>query len=299
MAIEIRELAVDDLVLDQNLNLRDKLDEPTVERYAEAWGRIPPITVFEVDGRWLLTDGFHRYAAAVALRRRTIAAEVRVGSFNDALDFAAGANLYHGLPLSRAERRRAVEVKLRLHHEWSDRRLAEELGVHRDLVGKVRRQLVEAGQVPAHAGRVGADGKTYPASLPKDPNERLPRGKAHSEPEDPRDRGSRESDAPPWDDTTDPLPAPAAKSGRSEIGSPPWDEGADARTIAASGPVAVATPTIDEMLTMMARQVMEVVSWTQAEGFAEAYRGASANSRGLFHTAAIRLAARAETLRKG
>jgi hypothetical protein len=201
--------------------------------------------------------------------------------------------------LTRAERRRAVEIKLRLHHEWSDRRLAEELGVHRDLVGKVRRQLVEAGQVPAHAGRVGADGKTYPASLPKDPNEHRPRGKAISEQDDPRDRGGRESDAPPWDDTTDPLPPSAPKSGRSEIGSPPWDEGADARTIADSGPVAVATPTIDEMLTMMARQVMEVVSWTQAEGFAEAYRGASANARGLFHTTSIRLAARAETLRKG
>src|ERR1044071_9347018 len=113
--MDIRDLPVDELVLDPNLNLRDRLDDFTVERYAEAWDRMPPVTVFEVDGRWLLADGFHRHAATVTRSRRTIPAEVRAGTFADALDFAAGVNLFHGLPLTRAERRRAVEMKLRLH----------------------------------------------------------------------------------------------------------------------------------------------------------------------------------------
>jgi hypothetical protein len=52
------------------------------------------------------------------------------------------------------------------------------------------------------------------------------------------------------------------------------------------------------MLQMMTKQVMEVVNWTQAEGFNEAYRKASGNSRGLFQTAVIKLAARADQLRK-
>ena len=39
-------------------------------------------------------------------------AEVRDGTFTDALDFVSSVNLFHGLPLTRAERRRAVEVKL-------------------------------------------------------------------------------------------------------------------------------------------------------------------------------------------
>ena len=140
-AMNIREVPLDDLVLDPNLNLRDRLDDFTVERYADSWDRLPPITVFEVEGRLLLADGFHRHAAAVMLGKRTIPAEVRDGTFTEALDFVAGVNLFHGLPLTRAERRRAVEVKLKLHHDWSDRRMAEELAVSRELVAKIRRQL--------------------------------------------------------------------------------------------------------------------------------------------------------------
>ena len=48
----------------------------------------------------------------------------------------------------------------------------------------------------------------------------------------------------------------------------------------------------------MTKQIMEVVNWTTAEGFNEAYRSAGANARGLFQTSAIRLAARADQLRK-
>ncbi len=49
----------------------------------------------------------------------------------------------------------------------------------------------------------------------------------------------------------------------------------------------------------MARQVNEVVTWTKAEGFSEAYRSATSNTRGLFQAAVFNLASRAERLRKG
>lgn len=290
--MDIRDVLVDDLVLDPNLNLRDRLDDFTVERYAEAWDRLPPITVFEVEGRWLVADGFHRHASAIKLNRRTIQAEVRQGTMAEALDFVAGVNLFHGLPLSRAERRRAVEIKLRLHPEHSDRRLAEELASSRELIAKVRKQLVEAGQLPASALRIGADGKTYPsAGLPKDPNEHLPKGKAIAQQDDPRDRGKSESDAP-WDDAITPMPAVDRA-----IPSAPWDD-ASAKAIALAPPVASAAPTIDEMLAMMAQQVMDVVRWTRENDFDEAYRTASGNSRGMFHSAALKLAARADQLRR-
>jgi hypothetical protein len=296
--MDIRELPLDDLILDPNLNLRDRLDDFTVERYAESWQRLPPVTVFEVDGRWLLADGLHRHAAAVMLGKLRIRAEIRVGTFNDALDFVASVNLFHGLPLTRAERRRAVEIKLRLHHDWSDRRLAEELAVSRELVAKTRRQLSEAGQIPNNPGRVGADGKVYSsAGLPKDPNERLPKGKPIAQQDDPRDRGERESDPPPWDDATTPLPSVSRQPTAAATTNPPW-EAADAKTIALSDPVPSAAPTIEEMLAMMARQIMEIISWSQTEGFNEAYRTASGNARGLFQTAVIKLAARADQLRK-
>jgi hypothetical protein len=296
--MEIRELPLDELVLDQNLNLRDRLDEFTVERYAEAWQRMPPLTVFEVDGQWLLADGFHRHAAAVMLGKKTVAAEIRPGPYPEALDFVAGVNLFHGLPLTRSERRRAVDIKLRLHHDWSDRRLAEELGVSRELVAKTRRGLIEAGQVPNNPGRVGADGKTYSsAGLPKDPNEHRPNGKPIAQQDDPRDRGGRENDPPPWDDATTPLPAVAKEGNGTATATPPWSQ-ADAKVAALADPVPSAAPTIDEMLGLMARQIMELISWTQAEGFVEAYHTASGNSKGLFQAAVIKLAARSDQLRK-
>jgi len=294
--MNIREIPLDELILEPSLNLRDRLDEFTVERYTEAWSRLPPITVYEVDGRWLIADGFHRHAAAVSLNKRTIRAEIIEGTQEEALDFVASVNLFHGFPLTRAERRRAVDVKLRLHYDWSDRRLAEELGVSRELVAKTRKSLVDGNQIPNNFERIGADGKTYTsAGLPKDPNERLPTGSPIAQQDDPRDRGGRESDPPPWDDASSPMPTATRPPGGA--GLAPWEEG-DAKAVALSDPVPSAAPTIDEMLDLMAKQVMEVISWTQAEGFTEAYRTAGDNMRGVFQSAVIKLAARADQLRK-
>jgi hypothetical protein len=293
--MDIRELPIDEIVLDPSLNLRDRLDDFTVERYADAWTRLPPVTIYEIDGQWLLADGFHRHAAAVMLGRQSIPAEVRFGTHAEALDFVSSVNLFHGLPLTRAERRRAVEVKLRLHPEWSDRRLSEELAIGRELIGKIRKMLEEAGQIPSAVSRVGSDGKTYTsAGLPRDPNERLPRGQAASGDDGPRERSGRGSDNAPWDDSRDPMP-PAEQGSDGMI--PPW-EASDAKAAALAPPVASAAPTIDEMLSLMTKQVVEVVNWTQADGFLDAYRSASPNSRGLFQTSVIKLAARADQLRK-
>ncbi len=201
--------------------------------------------------------------------------------------------------MTRSERRRAVEVKLRLHHDWSDRRLAEELGVSRELVAKTRTNLIDGGQVPNNPGRVGADGKTYSsAGLPKDPNERLPKGKPVAQQDDPRDRGGRESDRRPGTtprprsprDRPVDRPRYAPRRGPSRRSRP--------KAVALADPIAPAAPTIDEMLALMAKQIMEMIAWTQAEGFVEAYQAASGNSRGLFQTAVIKLAARADQLRK-
>src|SRR5262249_60057430 len=98
--MDTRELPLDELVLDPNLNLRDRLDDFTVERYAEAWGRMPPVTVFEVEGRWLLADGFHRHASAGMLGQKTNAGQGRQGGPAGALDFVAGGGPFP--PRSRA-----------------------------------------------------------------------------------------------------------------------------------------------------------------------------------------------------
>ncbi len=281
--MDIHEIDLDELILDPNLNLRDRLDEFTVERYADVWDRMPPITVFEVDGQLLVADGFHRHAAAVHLKLKRITVEVRHGTFQDALDFVASANLSHGLPLTRSERRRAVEVKLRIHYDWSDRRMSEELGVSRELVAKIRRVLIESHQIPSDTGRVGSDGKTYPAAPPREHIERPAKGRDVEEP-----RGKQ---PPPWESPLSPM-------GEQGRGGQPVStrEPVDART-SPEGPIA--PPSIDEMLAMMATRIQEVVNWTAVDGFTDAYRAASANARGLFQTACLKLAARADQLRKG
>lgn len=296
--MEVRELPVDEIVLDPNLNLRDRLDPETVERYSEVWDRLPPVAVFDVDGRWLLVDGFHRHAAAIARHRPTLAAVVQPGSFAEALDFAASANMAHGLPLTRAERRRAVEVRLRIHPDWSDRQHAKEMGVGRELVARVRTQLTESGQIPAFEGRRGADGKVYPASpaLPKDPNERVARGRVNEEGPSPRN-GRRGEDG--WDDTTDPMPPIEDSPRRTASGVAPWEDdavGATPRDLARSAPVSVAAPTINEMLDVMTRQIMELVSWIEAEGFSDAFPTASRHSRSMFLAAAQGLNERIDAL---
>jgi len=294
--MDIRNVPLNDLVLDPNLNLRDRLDDFTVERYADSWDRLPPITVYEVDGKWLVADGFHRHAAAVMLGKRTMPAEIVVGTFTDALDFVASVNLFHGLPLSRSERRRAVEVKLKLHHDWSDRRMSEELAVSRELVAKIRRQLIDGNQIPNNPGRVGSDGKLYTsAGIPREQPER-PKGKPEDA-DDSAERGRRgmgtATAAPPWEET-----APAKARGKGAADEIHWQGEPDPRTVAAEGPVPVSAPTIDELLELMSRQIMQVITWTQADGFVDSYRSASPNARGLFHAAVIKLAARADQLRR-
>jgi hypothetical protein len=291
--MDIRNVPLNDLVLDPNLNLRDRLDDFTVERYADSWDRLPPITVYEIDDKWLVADGFHRHAAAVMLGKRSMPAEIRVGTFTDALDFVSSVNLFHGLPLTRSERRRAVEVKLKLHHDWSDRRMAEELGVSRELVAKIRRQLIEGHQIPNNPGRVGSDGKLYTsAGIPREQPER-PRARPETEEEDDAERGRRGmgAAAPPWEETAGrPKVAPGAEL--------QYPTGPEPRPIATEGPIDVSAPHIDELLELMSRQIMQVITWTQTEGFLDSYRAASPNARGLFHAAVIKLAARADQLRR-
>ena len=298
-AMNIRKVPLDDLVLDPTLNLRDRLDDFTVERYADSWERLPPITVYEIDGRLLLADGFHRHAAAIMLGKRTIPAEVREGTFTEALDFVSSVNLFHGLPLTRAERRRAVEVKLKLHHDWSDRRMAEELAVSRELVAKIRRQLIESHQIPNLPGRVGSDGKLYTsAGLPRDPNERLPRDNKEAGGEDePIERGRRgmNAAAPPWDET---VAVPAGSSHRTELAFEVSPAPRETKAAALIEPVDAAEATIDEMLELMSKQIQQVVDWTRAEGFDDAYRSAKSNIKALFQAAVYNLGNRANQLLK-
>src|SRR5262249_31465238 len=145
---------------------------------------------------------------------------------------------------------------------------------------------------------VGADGKLYTsAGIPKEPQEKHPKEAKHPGDEEATERGRRGmSAAAPAGEAIKPAAAgPAGKAGRTA------EPGEAFPGAGPAGPPESLdrASTIDEMLELMAKQVNQILKWTQADGFIEAYRNASANARGLFQTAALNLYKRAGQLRQG
>ena len=125
------------------------LDEATVADYAEriaAGDKFPPVIVFEHEGKLILADGFHRYAAYVEAGKKQIPLDIRKGDRRAAILFAIGANQQHGLRPSRADKRKAIITLLSdpKWSQWSDRTIAKQCGVSPTTVGQIRKELEES-----------------------------------------------------------------------------------------------------------------------------------------------------------
>lgn len=106
-AAATRSLSITEIVIDDALQVRAKIDGGTVKRYADAMrtdAAFPPIKVARINGVCFLVDGWHRVAAAQQVGRSAIEAEITpANDFETARWMAASANLAHGLPLKRRE----------------------------------------------------------------------------------------------------------------------------------------------------------------------------------------------------
>lgn len=102
------------------------------------------------------------------------------------------SNQGHGLERTNADKRRAVEVVLSLHPEWSDGRLADFVGVSQQFVSGFRPQVttVVTSEMPAEpVKRVGKDGKEY--TVPAKPAPKVEQAPAAAaEPWDEADSGA-------------------------------------------------------------------------------------------------------------
>lgn len=145
-------LKLADIIIDQTIDIRSRLDEETINRYAESFDELPPVVVFATEEGLLLADGFHRIAAAERLGRKEVEAEKKAGTRDDALEYAAIANVRHGQPLSSDEQREAVRRLNRLHTDWGRKKLATTLGVGEDFV----RRTLQSDDVKRHTLRPGA-----------------------------------------------------------------------------------------------------------------------------------------------
>jgi ParB-like chromosome segregation protein Spo0J len=117
--------------------------------------------------RGLVIDGAHRVAAARQLGLPRLQAMVFDGSTSDAFVEFVRRNMDHGLVLTLRERKRAALRVLRLHREWSDRRIAELCGISPKTVGRLRadHRVLPREDDPEVDGpvRVGRDERARPA----------------------------------------------------------------------------------------------------------------------------------------
>lgn len=157
-------VSLGDVRIDGDTQPRSNMDPDTVARYAEkmqsdpdtgliidheekAW---PELVVFQEGEVYWLADGFHRLHAARQRQLEEFQAKVHQGSLRDAIAYSLRVNEEHGLPRTRADKRRAM-MRALTDSEWqtySDRRLAKMCAVSNSSISRLRQQLEAAGEIP-------------------------------------------------------------------------------------------------------------------------------------------------------
>lgn len=133
----------------------DGMDADHVEQIIEAiegGHSVPPLTAYQVGEKLWLVDGHHTHAAYKAIDRTEVRCNVYTGSFDDAIDYAAGANAEHGKRRSRADRQLAVETLIVRNPSRSNREIARKAKVSEFMVRAVRKRLREdeEGAIKSH-----------------------------------------------------------------------------------------------------------------------------------------------------
>ncbi len=169
------ELKISDISLDPDLQPRVGGLDPThirsLEETPDAW---PPVVVVKQGSVHLLTDGFHRLAAAQNLGLETVRAElIEPPADGDLRSLAFSLNLRHGRPLSLQDRRAYAEHILRTRPELSDRAIGEMTALSGNTVTAIRRELEATAQIERPTARLGRGGYSYreadrqPGDLPE------------------------------------------------------------------------------------------------------------------------------------
>ncbi len=142
----VQSIALNQIDRDPAIQPRATLDHSRVLEYArhmKEGASFPPIVVFYSDGRLRLADGFHRCAAALRAKLKSIQADVRHGTAREALLYAVSANVLHGLPLTLDEKRTAAKRLLSDEEwgAWSSAEIGRRCGLSAPTVEKIRSRL--------------------------------------------------------------------------------------------------------------------------------------------------------------
>jgi hypothetical protein len=152
---EVRDLDIDEIKIDREIQPREGLDDERIKLFQELYldkdtesEPPPPLIVFhDAEDAFWLSDGFHRYHAALAALSgggpSKLPVEIHEGDRRDAFLYAVQVNGKHGKELTRQEKRNAV-CRMVIDPEWSKwsvRKIARHTGTSIGLVSNVRSEL--------------------------------------------------------------------------------------------------------------------------------------------------------------
>jgi hypothetical protein len=164
-------IGLDELVLDDRLQMRPRLDMHAVKDYAALVDDLDPVEVVRVELTPYLAHGFHRFHAHKLEGLTRIRAFVHVGTFEDALEVACRANAKHQVPRCDETISKAVSTYHALHPDASARAVGKALSVHHERVSAILegygtvRERRTAKREGAN-GHAGANGVAAPPAQP-------------------------------------------------------------------------------------------------------------------------------------
>jgi ParB-like chromosome segregation protein Spo0J len=142
-------LKIEDVVVDSRFQSRIALNDEAIEEYAARYEeglKLPPLSVVKVDDRYILVDGFHRYAALKKLGDYEVEVTILKGETEeDAKYMSWAANKTHGLHRTNADKRKTV-LEMLNHPEYgkqADRQIALHIGVSHTYVSLMRNRQAE------------------------------------------------------------------------------------------------------------------------------------------------------------
>jgi hypothetical protein len=166
-------MKLSEIKIEPELMMRVGINQEIVDEYAQALldgDKFPPIILFHDGDDYHLADGWKRYYANKKAGLEIIDADVRMGTYEDAFDYAlTQANHANGERYSIEDKRHALNLALEKerYSGKSDRDLAKMLRVSHPFVAKVRKA---AGKQPDNID-VTRNGKKYTAKSTKKANE--------------------------------------------------------------------------------------------------------------------------------
>lgn len=147
-----------------------RFDELPSDEYAALKADIAKrgvLVPIELDENGNILDGHHRKQAVDELGIKDYPTVVRRFASDDEKEEHVVTLNVRRRHLTSEQKRKWAEWFLRRHPEWTDRRVASEVGLSHPTVAKVREELESDGELVKFTSRVGKDGKARPSEQPK------------------------------------------------------------------------------------------------------------------------------------